>query len=292
MLHGHARVYPGGRHKVAGLSMASSSSDLSGEYDVAVIGAGIGGLCAAAVLTQCYGRRVAVLESHYLAGGCAHAFDRRAADGTEYTFDSGPTIVLGCSVPPYNPLRQVLNAVGAGDAVEWLAYDGWGMVVPPDEAPTQPRPGHWKLQLGPGHFQKGPLADFGGPQALKEFEELREACNPLVAAAADIPAMSMRGDSWSLLPLLRHFEARLSVRAILRIEIVVCTTNNQRAARSFRRRDPFAGEIPLQAPPTPVPVPAGPNLKGPSRRRSRHSPARASSQRVLLRPSSMALFTR
>lgn len=182
------------------------AGELSGEYDVAVVGAGIGGLCAAAVLTQCYGKRVAVLESHYLAGGCAHAFERKSADGTSYTFDSGPTIVLGCSAPPYNPLRQVLNAVGASDAVEWIPYDGWGMVVPPDETPKR-ADGQWKLQLGPGHFQRGPLEEFGGPEALKEFEALRDACNPLVAAAADIPAMAMRGDSWSLLPLLRHFEA-------------------------------------------------------------------------------------
>src|SRR6056297_2919013 len=83
--------------------LASTEAALHGEYDVSVIGAGIGGLCAAAVLTQVYGKRVAVCEAHYLAGGCAHAFERRDADGTRFIFDSGPTIVLGCSAPPFNP---------------------------------------------------------------------------------------------------------------------------------------------------------------------------------------------
>ena len=187
--------------------LVSAEADLRGEYDVAVVGAGIGGLCAAAVLTQVYGKRVAVCEAHYLPGGCAHAFDRCDSSGRSYTFDSGPTIVLGCSAPPYNPLRQVLNAVGAGDAVEWIRYDGWGMLVPPAEAPDQPTPGAWKLQLGTGNFQQGPLSAFGGAGAVEEFEALREACSPLVSAAADIPAMAMRGDAWSIFPLLRHFEA-------------------------------------------------------------------------------------
>jgi hypothetical protein len=122
---------------------------------------------------------------------------------------SGPTIVLGCSAPPYNPLRQVLNAVGAGDAVEWLRYDGWGMVVPLNEAQNSSdaqRPGQWRLQLGPGHFEAGPLAAFGGPAALHEFRGLRDACGPLVAGAVGIPAMSMRGGALSLLPLLRHWD--------------------------------------------------------------------------------------
>jgi phytoene dehydrogenase-like protein len=91
--------------------------------DVAIIGAGLGGLCAGAILNTLYGKKVGIYEAHYLAGGCAHAFDRRAADGVNFTFDSGPTILLGCSSPPFNALQQVLDAVG--QKVEWIPYDGW-----------------------------------------------------------------------------------------------------------------------------------------------------------------------
>jgi predicted NAD/FAD-binding protein len=65
------------------------------EVDVVIVGAGLGGLCAGAILNTLYGKKVAVFESHYLPGGCAHAFDRKASNGMTFTFDSGPTILLG-----------------------------------------------------------------------------------------------------------------------------------------------------------------------------------------------------
>lgn len=82
------------------------------EVDIAIIGAGIGGLCAGAILNTLYDKKVGIYESHYLPGGCAHAFPATAViengdkkEKISFTFDSGPTIVLGCSTKPYNPLR-------------------------------------------------------------------------------------------------------------------------------------------------------------------------------------------
>ena len=51
----------------------------SGEPDVVVIGAGIGGLCCAA-LAASYGMSVTVLESHDVPGGAAHPSATREAD--------------------------------------------------------------------------------------------------------------------------------------------------------------------------------------------------------------------
>ncbi len=65
------------------------------EVDIVIIGAGLGGLCAGAILNTLYQKQVVVFESHYLAGGCAHAFQRKAKNGEIFTFDSGPTILLG-----------------------------------------------------------------------------------------------------------------------------------------------------------------------------------------------------
>ena len=180
--------------------------------DIAIIGAGIGGLCAGAILNTIYNKKVGVYESHYLPGGCAHAFNRSVKVGNEmidYQFDSGPTILLGCSKEPYNPLQQVLRAVGVDDQVEWIPYDGWGMIEHPGSAELEKR---WKLQVGPNYFEDGPLKQFASnPTALEEFNALREVTKPLVIGASTIPAMAMRPGSTSLIPLLRYLPSLLSI---------------------------------------------------------------------------------
>lgn len=109
---------------------AASRSKGNVECDVAVVGAGLGGLSAAAILSSRYNLKVHVYESHYRAGGCAHSFSMRSKEGTTYNFDAGPTILLGCSTAPYNPLRQVLNHLGASSSIDWIPYQSWGMWAP------------------------------------------------------------------------------------------------------------------------------------------------------------------
>ena len=170
----------------------------SAKCDVAIIGGGIGGLSAAAILSARYGKIVQVHESHYRPGGCAHSFPIKSKQGTTYQFDAGPTILLGCSAPPYNPLQQVLNRLGASDKIDWVTYHSWGMV---DET------GEWSFDLGANVFENTALRKFGGPKAAEEFKALRKACEPLCAGAASIPTMALRADSFKLLPLLGYLDA-------------------------------------------------------------------------------------
>ena len=65
------------------LSSLARPDDIPDEVDYVIIGSGIGGLSAAAMLSY-YGYEVAVFESHYLAGGVAHSF---VYDG--FKFDAG-----------------------------------------------------------------------------------------------------------------------------------------------------------------------------------------------------------
>lgn len=64
---------------------------LNGPYDALVIGSGIGGLTAAALLAE-LGWRVAVLEQHYTAGGATHSYERAGYEwdvGVHYLGDMG-----------------------------------------------------------------------------------------------------------------------------------------------------------------------------------------------------------
>jgi len=78
---------------------------IAGAYDVVIVGAGMGGLVTAALLARA-GRRVLVVDGHYVAGGNATVFRRRRWEfdvGVHYLGDCG----LGGAIP------RILAACGA-----------------------------------------------------------------------------------------------------------------------------------------------------------------------------------
>ena len=58
------------------------------DFDVIIIGSGIGGLCSGALLAS-RGKKVLICEAHSKPGGVAHSFSRSG-----YTFESGPSLWL------------------------------------------------------------------------------------------------------------------------------------------------------------------------------------------------------
>lgn len=94
-------------------------------FDVIVIGAGTGGLTAAALLAR-RGKRVLVLDQHTVPGGNATTFSRPG-----YTFDVGLHYLGGCH--PNGLIPRILRAAGADPVFfEEMDPDGYDILLFPD----------------------------------------------------------------------------------------------------------------------------------------------------------------
>ena len=159
-------------------------------FDVVIIGSGIGGLTAGALLAK-YGKKVAIFESHSIPGGAAHTFTRQG-----FTFDSGPSFYcgLGNDKPSLNPLKQVLDIVG--ESLDVVPYD----------------------PLGHYHFPEGTFPVYSGleeyrqnvakitPEGAKELAAFESKMLDLYDCLKDIPTIVLRSD-WQLFLVLatRYF---------------------------------------------------------------------------------------
>mgnify|MGYP001191953666 CR=1 FL=1 len=171
-------------------------------YDAVVVGAGVGGLCTAALLAR-YDRRVLLVEAHDVVGGCAHSFDRGG-----YTCDSGPSLWAGCAQPSTSPLRQVFDAIGRD--VDWVQYDGWGL----HDLKADKR---WRMTVGPDAFGDV-MQELGGANGERAWRSLLKGSEPVVDAAMACPPMALRADplgfvQTALVPYLLPAIFRASLKA-------------------------------------------------------------------------------
>ena len=188
-----------------------SDDDEEEAVDVVVIGAGIGGLCTAALSAK-YGFVTLCLETHDTAGGCAHSFDRysSASKAIPFKFDSGPSLISGLSsMGTKNPLRQVLDAIGTANDIEWKTYDGW---IVHDKNPNDST--SFKLTTGDGGEFEQAIEQKAGIDARIAFEKFKTKMlqsRGLSEASGYIPPFALRGDIKAVASLFRYTLKLLSI---------------------------------------------------------------------------------
>ncbi|OGQ07651.1 MAG: hypothetical protein A3G32_02915 [Deltaproteobacteria bacterium RIFCSPLOWO2_12_FULL_40_28] len=95
------------------LAKSYKKEHLKAPYDFIIIGSGIGGLAAASLLAR-KGKKVLVLEQHYVAGGFTHTFGRKG-----YEWDVGLHYV-GEVHRKNSILRRVFDYISDGN-LGWAA---------------------------------------------------------------------------------------------------------------------------------------------------------------------------
>lgn len=152
--------------------------------DIIVIGSGIGGLVAGALLAR-YGKSVIVCESHTIPGGAIHSFSREG-----FHFDSGASFYCGLSDPnSVNPLRQVLEVLE--ESIAAIPYDPFGHYHFPDA--TLPVYGNLEKY-------RSAISTIS-PQGAIELVELEKRFLKLYEGLREIPTLALRSD-WKLAPIL------------------------------------------------------------------------------------------
>lgn len=103
---------------------SGDSGKAEGEFDVLVVGAGIGGLTAAALTAKESGLRVGVFERYTRPGGFCHSWTRKVdVDGRtmRFRFDGGVHDISGAHSG--GTVDTVLRRLGKREAVEWLRME-------------------------------------------------------------------------------------------------------------------------------------------------------------------------
>jgi len=98
------------------------------QVDVAIVGAGLGGLVSGAYLTQA-GLKVAIFDQHYVAGGCCTQFSR-GGPKARYNFDIGLHYIGDCG--PKGKIPRVLAGLGLDVDYVPMDQDGFDTLVFPD----------------------------------------------------------------------------------------------------------------------------------------------------------------
>ena len=173
---------------------------LDSQYEVIIIGAGIGGLTCGALLAQA-GKKVLIVEQQQVPGGAARDYKYGS-----YTINPSLHAIMGCN--PDGPFGQgivdaVLTQLGVQDECEFTPMDSFYRAQLPDFVMDIPTGRQAYLDEIYQYF----------PENLESMRKLVDLCAGIYREFMDMPSM-MRWSDWLGLPfrspkLFRHANATL-----------------------------------------------------------------------------------
>ncbi len=155
-------------------------------FDVVIIGSGIGGLCCGSLIAS-RGKKVLICESHSQPGGVAHTFTRNG-----YKFESGPSLWNGLeSISNTSPLGQILYLLD--EQIEVKKYKGWKVIVPEAD---------FDLEVGDSPFRKK-IQELRGDEALNQWDSFMKAVKPLSRIIDKMPLLTTSPENLNLQEILK-----------------------------------------------------------------------------------------
>lgn len=159
-------------------------------FDYVILGAGLGGLSAAACLAR-QGHEVAVLEKHYLPGGCCHTFDYG-----EYRFCADVHYISQCGSG--QTIDQFLNYLGCTVPFNLLDPDCIDRVITPEV--------DFNIPLGWETLRSRLLATFPDERAAinRYCDEIRQLHQEVHSLTQEVHWYDQKWSDWLKLPKYWH----------------------------------------------------------------------------------------
>jgi len=212
-------------------STRSPAAAQENQYDVIIMGGGVGGLSAAALLAKA-GKKILLVEKEPRLGGLTAPVTYGG-----YQFDVAARLVMGCNADgPFGPgaIHAFLEQIGVRQRVEFIPVQPAAQINFPET--------RYKIWSGRAQFSEGLRQ--ASPHGLENLPGLLDLCSQLYGEAK---AFTNNGKTWSNWRLLFEMPLFLRYASATAGSVLRRYVPDQRARTILSAMWPYIGAPPAQA---------------------------------------------